>query len=79
MKRYSGWYREVLIPAGGITHGDPVWNEATLVTNDQDGSFVGFFPFLMCSDTGSHIVPTRTSEESMTFYAHHIHREVPFA
>lgn len=29
---------------GGVTHGDPVWNEVTLV-NDQDDLLVGFFLF----------------------------------
>ena len=29
---------------GGITHGDPVWNEVTLV-NNQDDLFMGFLLF----------------------------------
>ena len=68
MKGYSGWYREVLIPARGITHGDPAQNEVTLV-NDQGRLFVGFFffSFLMYSNADPHTVSARiTSEESMT-------------
>ena len=67
MKGNSGWYREVLIPARGITHGDPVQNEVTLV-NDQGRLFVGFFfSFLMYSNADLHTVSARiTSEESMT-------------